>query len=133
MPKAVLCENSKITVWLDDSLGLIHHQMHGPCYGDEFRAALTAGTLALKRHGLHKWLSDDRAHVAMPPEDEEWAKTVWFPETLAAGWRIWALVQPKQVVGQMNLRRFTETYAQLGITVRVFTDPGDALHWVATT
>lgn len=130
MQRVVLCENPKISVWLHPERGIIHHQMHGPCYGAEFRDALSAGTAAMRRHLATKWLSDDRAHVAMSPEDEAWARTTWFPEAQRAGWKHWALVQPVAIVGQMNLKRFTETYAQMGIDVRVFSEPEPALAWL---
>ncbi|MFT3926413.1 MAG: hypothetical protein QM778_27965 [Myxococcales bacterium] len=130
MSRQAAVENEHITVWIDPSNKLVHHQMHKPCYREVFRQALSIGVECMRREGATKWLSDDRLNGALPPEDEEWAKTVWFPATLKAGWKYWALVPPASVVGQMNMRRFTESYATLGITVRVFTDPRHAEDWL---
>ena len=132
MIRRAVVDNAHITLWVDPQRKLIHHQMHRACYGEVFRAALSAGVQAMQGAGATKWLSDDRLNGALSPEDEEWAKSVWFPATLKAGWKHWALVAPASVVGQMNMRRFTQTYAALGVTVRVFTDPGPAEEWLAS-
>ena len=73
MDKIIIHDTSKITLWCYPSLKLIHHQMHGACYNEPFREALTAGTDALIEHGADRWLSDDRENGPLSPEDEEWA------------------------------------------------------------
>jgi hypothetical protein len=122
-----------ITVWCNAERQLIHHKMHKFCAGEPFRAALTAGTEAMMTYRANKWLSDDRANGALSPEDETWATTTWFPRTVAAGWKHWAVVLPKLVVGQMNVGRFVTRYRDLGINAKVFADPDSAAQWLATT
>jgi hypothetical protein len=39
-------------------------------------------------------------------------------------------VLPEKVLGQMNMRRWMETYAAKGVTARAFTDPDDAWRWL---
>ena len=131
MSRRTVVDNEYIALWVDPQRKLVHHQMRKPCYHEVFRSSLSAGVEAMRSEGATKWLSDDRLNGALPPEDEEWAKTVWFPATLKAGWKYWALVPPASVVGQMNMRRFTETYAALGVTVRVFAEPLLAEDWLA--
>lgn len=130
MERELVLENQSITVWVYPAEGIVHHQMHCFTRGDDFRDALRAGTEALVKHGGSAWLSDNRAHVILPPEDETWAKTEWFPSTQRAGWKRWAIVQPESAVGQMNMRRLVEGYAARGLTARFFTDPEAALSWL---
>ena len=132
MAKSVILDNEHITVWFDSEHRLVHHQMHKYTHGEPFREALLAGLDAFRAHGATKWLSDDRANNALPPDDEEWATTVWFPQVRDAGWKFWAIVLPEMVVGQMNIKRYVDMYAKQGITVRMFSDPVEALRWVSS-
>ncbi|MBN1471547.1 MAG: hypothetical protein JW925_07190 [Syntrophaceae bacterium] len=130
MQKITVHENEHITLWYYPETKIIHHQFHKYIYGDEFRKGLNAGVEAMKKYGAIKWLSDDRNNMALPLDDVEWAKTDWFPRTLKAGWKYWALVQPAKAIGQLNMKQFTETYSKLGITVNVFSNPDEAMKWL---
>jgi hypothetical protein len=130
MSQVTVLESEKITVWCHTADRIIHHRMHGPCYGKPFRDALSAGVEAMTKYKCRKWLSDDRLNGALSPEDEAWATTVWFPATVAAGWQYWAMVQPVKVVGQMNVARFVKLYQERGITASVFTEVEPALAWL---
>jgi hypothetical protein len=130
MSPMTIIDNAYVTLWFHPEKKIVHHQIHKFLYGDALREALNTGTGLLAEHKADKWLSDDRKNWALPPEDIEWSKTDWFPRTVKAGWKYWALVQPEKVVGQMNMKRFTEEYAQQGIIVQVFTDPDAALAWL---
>ena len=121
-----------MTVWCYPNEHIIHHEMHGACYGEPFRTGLSAGVEALAKYAATKWLSDDRSNGALSPEDEEWATKTWFPRTKAAGWKHWAMVQPQKVVGQMNVARFVKLYGDLGITARIFTEVPPALEWLTS-
>jgi hypothetical protein len=130
MAEEVISKNDSITVWYDPAVGMVRHQMHKFTRGDEFRGALEAGAGALEKHGGNKWLSDDRAHIVLPAEDEEWAKTIWFPRVKAAGWKYWAIVKPEKAIAQLNMKRFIEMYEPLGITARMFSDLEEARSWL---
>src|SRR5207248_10440153 len=101
--KQPVFESERISVWCYPGKGIIHHQMHGPVLGAVFRQALTEGIRAMKAHRGSKWLSDDRVNGALMPEDLKWADEVWFPQTVEAGWKHWALLPPTTVIGQMNI------------------------------
>jgi hypothetical protein len=109
---------------------MIHHRMKAYCHGAAFREALTKGLEAMERYRATKWLSDDRANGALLNEDSEWAIKVWSPRAMAAGWKHWAVVQPAQVIGQINLRKFIKGYADIGINARMFSDPDEAMKWL---
>ena len=109
---------------------IVHHELRRFVHGAELRNVLEQGALLVEKRGARRWLSDDRGNGPVKPADEEWAKTVWFPRVAAAGWRHWAVVMPEGVVGQMNMRRWIDTYASLGINAYPFGDPDEALVWL---
>lgn len=109
---------------------VVHHELRRFVYGAELRAVLERGAELMERRAARRWLSDDRGNGPLKPADEEWAKTVWFPRVAAAGWKHWAVVMPAGTLGQMNMRRWIETYAALGINAYPFDDPDQALVWL---
>jgi hypothetical protein len=130
MPTIVGLDNELATVRVHTEKHLIHHEFKKFIYGQPFRDALTAGAELMEKHQATKWLSDDRKNSAIPAADSEWARTVWYPRVVKAGWKHWAVVLPEMVVGQMNMRRFIDDYSRDGLTVRVFTDPDQAMEWL---
>lgn len=132
MEKLTILENSFASLWYHPLERVVHHEFHGFICGDEFRNVLSKGLEALKQHKATKWLSDDRKNGAVPKLDQQWAKEVWHPAAIAAGWKTWALVAPEAMVGQWNAKRFTEASAAGGLNVRVFKTPTEALEWLST-
>ncbi len=130
MSETAVLDNEYMTVWYDPDFKIVHHQIHKFIFGQPLREGLMKGTELLKKNTAHKWLSDDRNNGALPKEDSDWAQAEWFPQTRAAGWKYWALVQPEKVIGQMNMKHFTKLYADQGITVKVFSDPVQARKWL---
>jgi hypothetical protein len=62
--------------------------------------------------------------------NSEWGITNWFPRVFNSGWKYWAIVMPDKVVGQMNMKRFIDNYAQQGLAIQIFDDPDEALKWL---
>ncbi len=109
---------------------IVHHVFHKPISGPEFRAILNGGAELLKIHNAQKWLSDDRNNSALSDEDTEWSKTDWFPRAAASGWKFWALVVPADIMAQMNLKEFVDTYYEHGLRTMVFDNADEALEWL---
>lgn len=130
MEKLTIHESSQISVWCYPKLGIVHHQMHTFCHGAPFREALDAGTAALRQHGAHSWLSDDRNHYPLPAEDEAWGSEVWFPRTKAYGWKHWAIVRPEAAVGRLNSQRILANFQERGINAHYFEEFDDAFAWL---
>jgi hypothetical protein len=130
MAQMLILENEFYTLWYYTDKKIVHHKIKKFIHGNPLREMLLKGMETLKEYKATKWLSDDRLNAALSKEDTEWAQTVWFPQTVAAGWKHWALIQPDNVIGQMNIKRFTEMYAQLGVNVGVFSDPKEAAKWL---
>ncbi len=130
MPKMTIVDLPEITLWYHDDRKLVHHQIHRYPGSALLEGVLEKGLAVMKEHGAHKWLSDDRNNGALPKSHHDWANNVWGPRAAAAGWKYWALVPPKELVGQMNMARLKEAYGSLGVTVSVFSDPYQALAWL---
>jgi hypothetical protein len=110
---------------------IVHHELRRFVHGESFRAMLERGVEAMEQRRAIRWLSDDRGNAPVKPDDSEWCKTIWFPRALAAGWKHWAVVMPEGVLGQMNMRRWIEMYAESGLNAHPFADPERALAWLS--
>jgi hypothetical protein len=130
LERITLHDSPTISVWCYPEARIIHHRMHGHCFGQALRAGLYAGTEGMRAHGATGWLSDDRANGPLAPDEETWAAHEWFPATKAAGWTTWALVKPRSAIGQLSMNRFVKLYESLGITAQFFVDPAAALAWL---
>jgi hypothetical protein len=130
MDKILVVDSSLISVWVYPERGMIHHVMKTYCHGDDFREALTRGVEAMELHQATKWLSDNRANGALPPEDAAWSAKNWFPRAKAAGWKHWSIVQPVKIIGQVNMARLVKQYGDLGINAQMFSDPDEAMAWL---
>jgi hypothetical protein len=131
MPTIVAVDNEFATVRVLTEKRIIHHEFKQFIHGSAFREALTAGAELMEKHRATRWLSDDRKNGALPTPDAQWARTVWYPRVLKAGWKRWAVVLPEMLVGQMNMKRFVDDYQKDGIEARLFSDPAAAMTWLA--
>jgi len=130
MTSVVLLDNEHATLWFHEESKIVHHHIKKWVSGNDFRSILDKGYECFVKNNALKWLSDDRNNGALKPDDEEWATKTWFPRVLKAGWKHWAVVQPAKLVGQMNIKRFTETFAKAGVNAQLFTDPDVAKKWL---
>ena len=112
------------------STRIVHHEIRRFIHGAEFQELLLEGLRAFRKYGACKWLSDDRGNGPLKPSDGQWAKEVWSPQMMAAGWKYWAVVMPAKTIAQMNMQRWIEAYAKRGVSVRAFMEPGEAMAWL---
>lgn len=131
MPTIVALDNEYASVRVHTEKRIVHHEFKKYIHGPHLREALTTGAELMEKHKATKWLSDDRKNGALPTPDADWAKTVWYPRVLKAGWKQWAVVLPEMVVGQMNMQKFIQDYSKDGIEARVFVRPDLAMAWLA--
>lgn len=130
MSKITVLDNASATLWYHADRKIIHHRMHKFVYGEDLRALLMAGTELVRKHGAAKWLSDDSCSPVVSRQDEEWANTVFVPAAIAAGWKYWAIVPPKKVLGQIGMERLSKELAAKGLEVRIFEDADQAMAWL---
>ena len=123
-------ESPSVVMWFHPDTKIVHHQIKKFAFGKEFRDFLLAGTSAMGKYKATKWLSDDRSNTALAKEDLEWAQTGWFPQTLAAGWKHWAIVQPEKTLGKMAMDRLVKDYLAAGVNAKFFSDPDEAMKWL---
>jgi hypothetical protein len=130
MSQITLFDSPNVTLWFHEDKKIVHHQIKKFVFGEEFHKFLLAGTEAMMKYKAKKWLSDDRNNTVVRKEDIEWGQTNWFPQTVRAGWKYWAIVQPKAVIAQSNMDNLVAVYAQAGIVAQFFSDPDEAMHWL---
>ena len=130
--KTTIIDTEFATLWFYPGRKIVRHVFHQFIHGAEFRNVLDKGVEIFQKEGAQKWLSDDRKNSALSPDDERWSMEDWFPRVLAAGWKYWAVVMPDKVTGQMNMNRMMKRYIDEGLTVKVFSDPDEALKWLET-
>lgn len=110
--------------------GIVHHEIKRGLSSEVFRRVLCHGAEILETTKARKWLSDNRGHFQLSEADEEWAKTVWFPRAVAAGWKHWAILRPESAIGALNITRLSQNYARLGVNTRILSDFDEALRWL---
>jgi len=126
----VIHDSEWITVWYHADLKVVHHRFHKAIRGAAFRTALLQGTAALRQRGATKWLSDNRLVFILPQEDQEWADTEWFPQTMKAGWKYWAIVRPEKAAADLYIRRVAATRSAAGVKTELFTTPEAGMDWL---
>jgi len=121
------------TLWYYPESKIIHHQTHpqkGSWQPDEFRQMMLLGSQTLEEKGAQKWLSDDRDTIGASKEEFQWGVEFWFPRTVKAGWKHWAIVQPKHVIAQLNMEKTVKGYKSQGINAMFFTEVDEAMNWL---
>ena len=130
MQPDIVWKTDEATVLYRGDTKIVHHEFHCAARGELFRNVLLAGLEAMKKGGGAKWLSDDRKNASLLPDDESWARTVWFPGVAAAGWKFWAIVLPERIAAKWNMQRHVTHFASMGIVAKTFGDPDEALAWL---
>jgi len=130
MTTKTLVQTENVTLQYHTDGRIVHHVIHKPTQGKEFRDLLTTGAELFERQKAVKWLSDDRGNGALHPDDSDWAMGVWSARVVKAGWKYWAVVMPKAALGKMNMKRFINLYRDFGVEVRIFEDDAPALEWL---
>jgi hypothetical protein len=126
----VIVDNEWVLIRYHPRPKIVHHEFRRFVHGAVLREALETGLSTLKLGGAARWLSDDRRNGPIPPVDGDWALKDWGPRAIAAGWRYWAVILPDKVLGQMNMKRWIETYAKLGVAAQAFPNPEAGLDWL---
>lgn len=129
MPPIIIVDNEYITVRYLPDKKIIYHTVHKPVESRLFMEALDAGGKVLREKRACKWLSDDRLNGPLSPEMIAGPK-IWGPGMVAAGWKYWANVVPKEVVAAGTLVPVMRTLFDIGLTMMVFSNLEDAFKWL---
>jgi hypothetical protein len=125
-----IIDNPCVTLWYHPDKKIVHHQVHKFVTGNDFRSFLIAGGECLKKNMARKWLSDDRANAVLGKADLEWSEVEWAPQVARFGWKHWAIVRPEKVLAGVAMERLVTKYAALGVSAKLFADPGQAMTWL---
>jgi hypothetical protein len=126
----VLLDNDAARLSYDMRHKIVEHEFRSFVHGKALRDVLEKGLELFKSRGACKWLSDDRGNGPITSADGEWALNDWAPRVIEAGWKYWGVVLPDKVLGQMNMRRWIETYSKLGVVAQAFEDTEEARAWL---
>ena len=126
----VIHQSAKAKIeWIGEGK-IVRKTFSGFIMGEEMKAAFNAGLTCLQKNKGCKWLSDNRYVKVYKQEDSEWINTIWFPQTKRAGWKYWAVLEPKDFYGQMSMNKFIKDFAGQGITLKVFNEMDQAIEWL---
>lgn len=118
------------TEYLEDKKIIVLIQQ-GKNVGESLRKSLDIGLEVLIKYKATKWLSDNRNMISIrSQEDYEWINNNWTPRALKAGWKKWALIQPKSALTAMAEKQFVDFFASNGIEVKIFETPEDGYKWL---
>jgi len=132
MSKITIYDSEFITVEYWEHKKSIYHTIHQPISAqlEIFKEALNAGTDALQKYQIHKWLSDDRKNDKLSQEGNEWSFSDWQPRTMKARWKYWAMIVPEDLAAAGTLTPVIDILFGLGLRMNVFTNMDKALAWL---
>ena len=78
------------------------------------------------------YVSDARKAKMVLPEDERWAREVWFPQAVAAGLRRMAIVTAKAGLGKMAYDDAVTDMDIHGLSMGTFDSVATATTWALT-
>lgn len=130
MQPITVVDNEYITLQYLPDKKCIYHVVHKPIPHLSLVDALNAGSEALKKYGVCKWLSDDRLNGPLAKESQEFGFNEWGPRTIKDGWKYWANVVPKELIAAGALAPVMTAYFGLGLRLQVFSSVEEALQWL---
>lgn len=98
----------------------------------EFRSALLTGVRAMREHHVVSYVSDGRKAKLMLPEDEKWAREVWWPQAVAAGLKRMAIVTAPTGLSKMAYDDAAHEMNSGGLSMRTFESVAEATTWALT-
>lgn len=121
-----------VSLWFYPLTRILHHRIYKFMPSDSFQELLMAGLRHVEKYKATKWLGDNRDNPVVSKENHEWARAVWAPRALKAGFKYWAAVMPTHPIGRLQLRTYIQEYQALGVTAQSFQDVDEALQWLQT-
>ena len=129
--RLTVIDNEFYTACCYPTKGLIHHQWHKYCVGENLRNALTKAVEAFMMHHCTKWLSDDRKFGGvLHPDDWKWGETHFTDRAIEAGWKYSATVLPEKAIAKLSTSALIQYFAARGVETRFFTRLLDAQQWI---
>jgi hypothetical protein len=130
MAKLTILNNEFATMWFYTDTKTLHHKMKKFAYGANMQELLNKGTESIQKYSAQKWISDNRNNGPFTKVDQMWANNIWIPYTAKYGWKYWAIVQPKSILGQKSEEGSAMAITHCGVTIATFIDVNFATHWL---
>jgi hypothetical protein len=111
---------------------LLYAEWKGFATSAEFRSALLTGVRAMRERHVISYVSDGRKAKLMLPEDEKWAREVWWPQAVAAGLKRLAVVTAPTGLSKMAYDDAANDMDSNTLSMRTFESVADATTWALT-
>lgn len=111
---------------------LLYAEWKGFATSAEFRSALLTGVRAMRERHVVSYVSDGRKAKLMLPEDEKWAREVWWPQAVAAGLKRMAIVTAPTGLSKMAYDDAAHEMNSGGLSMRTFESVAEATTWALT-
>jgi len=131
MERKTILDDDIVALYLYPEIGTVHHVIKRSVENDRFRSMMAMAAESFAANGCDKYFSDDRQMMSFNFDDLLWLAENWEKPLMAAGWKHWALIPPKKVLGRVMAKKLAARYVDLGIDVRTFEDEASALEWLA--
>jgi hypothetical protein len=130
MDTEVIFDSPNVTLWYHPDSKIIHHKIYNFTLNEEFRSFISLASKTLSEKGATKWLSEDQSLLMLEKGNSDFSNVAWPKKTIEAGWKYWALVQPKNIISQINMENIVKHFNSLGVTAKFFTEVDEAFQWL---
>ena len=130
MESEVIYSSPNAIIWYYAEEKIVHHKIINRPSAQEMHTLLSFAVETIQARGAQKWLSEDLPNMAYTKEKLEKGSLAWFPKAVEAGWKYWAIIKTKNVIGQLNHELLMKKYGAMGIEARFFDDTSLAMEWL---
>jgi hypothetical protein len=119
-----------LIIWDEESRALIL-QWRGGFKGRNIKEGLLAGLDEFKkRRPYAQWIGDTTDIGVIPDEEKTWIDNDWHPKFLSTGVKYMAVVQPKDVIAKMAVKRVVTKIPDTQLTVYNCATLDEARKWI---
>jgi hypothetical protein len=126
----VVYESSNAILWYHPESNIVHHKIYNFSLNEEFISFINLASRTLAEKKSAKWLSEDQSLFLMEKGSSDFRGVSWPKKTIEAGWKYWAIVQPKNIITQINMEKIVKHFKTLGVTARFYSEVDEAMQWL---
>lgn len=130
MEVEVIFNSPNAILWYHPDSKIIHHKIFNYTLNEEFKSFINLASTTLAKKGSTKWLSEDQSLLMLEKGSSDFSKVSWPRKTIEAGWKYWAIIQPKNIISQIIMERIVKYFYSLGVTAKFFTEVDEAMQWL---
>lgn len=130
MDTEVIYDSPDAILWYHPESKIIHHKIFSNSLNKEFIPFIKLASKTLAEKGATKWLSEDQSLLMLEKASSDFSNISWPKKTIDDGWKYWAIVQPKNIISQINMERIVKHFNALGVTAKFFSEVDKATQWL---